>query len=103
MGVRGTDAAKEAADIVLADDNYSTITQGIFEGRKFFDNLSKCVKYYLSVKVALIVVFALPVLLNVPFRSRPSTSSHRPCSCSSRPNGPSTPVLPGTRATTCLT
>ncbi len=71
MGVRGTDAAKEAADIVLADDNYSTITQGIFEGRKFFDNLSKGVKYYLSVKVALIAVFALPVLLNVPFPFSP--------------------------------
>jgi len=71
MGVRGTDAAKEAADIVLADDNYSTITQGIFAGRKFFDNLSKGVKYYLSVKVALIAVFALPVLLDVPFPFSP--------------------------------
>jgi Ca2+-transporting ATPase len=71
MGVRGTDAAKEAADIVLADDNYSTITQGIFAGRKFFDNLSTGVKYYLSVKVALIAVFALPVLLDVPFPFSP--------------------------------
>ena len=71
MGVRGTDAAREAADIVLADDNYSTITQGIFAGRKFFDNLSKGVKYYLSVKVALIAVFALPVLLDVPFPFSP--------------------------------
>ena len=80
MGVRGTDAAKEAADIVLADDNYSTITQGIFAGRKFFDNLSKGVKYYLAVKVALIGVFLLPVLVNVPSRSRPSTSSCWSCS-----------------------
>jgi ATPase, P-type (transporting), HAD superfamily, subfamily IC len=71
MGVRGTDAAREAADIVLADDDYGTITQGIFAGRKFFDNLSKGVKYYLSVKVALIVVFLLPVLLDVPFPFSP--------------------------------
>ena len=71
MGVRGTDAAKEAADIVLADDNYSTITQGIFAGRKFFDNLSKGVKYYLSVKVALIGVFLLPVLVAAPFPFSP--------------------------------
>ncbi len=71
MGVRGTDAAKEAADIVLADDNYSTITQGIFDGRKFFDNLSKGVKYYLAVKVALIGVFLLPVLVDVPFPFSP--------------------------------
>jgi Ca2+-transporting ATPase len=71
MGVRGSDAAKEAADIVLADDNYSTITQGIFAGRKFFDNLSKGVKYYLAVKVALISVFLLPVLIAVPFPFSP--------------------------------
>ncbi|MGA9141640.1 MAG: cation-transporting P-type ATPase [Methanocella sp.] len=71
MGVKGTDAAKEAADIVLADDNYSTITQGIFAGRKFFDNLSKGVKYYLAVKVALIGVFLLPVLVNVSFPFSP--------------------------------
>lgn len=71
MGVRGTDAAKEAADIVIADDNYSTIIQGIFAGRRFFDNLSKGVKYYLSVKAALIGVFLVPVLLDVPFPFSP--------------------------------
>ncbi|OPY26833.1 MAG: Copper-exporting P-type ATPase B [Methanocella sp. PtaU1.Bin125] len=71
MGVKGTDAAKEAADIVLADDNYSTITHGIFAGRRFFDNLSKGVKYYLAVKLALIGVFLLPVLVDVPFPFSP--------------------------------
>ncbi len=81
MGVRGTDAAREAADIVLADDNYSTITQGIFAGRKFFDNLSKGVKYYLSVKVALIAVFAAAgAAQRAVSRSRPSTSSCWSCS-----------------------
>jgi Ca2+-transporting ATPase len=71
MGIKGTDAAKEAADIVLADDNYITLTSGIFEGRKFFDNLSKGVKYYLSVKIALIMIFFLPILLNIPFPFSP--------------------------------
>ncbi len=66
MGIRGTDAAKEAADIVLADDNYITIAHGIFEGRKFFDNLQKGIKYYLSVKVSLILIFLIPVLLYIP-------------------------------------
>lgn len=66
MGIRGTDVAKEAAEVVLADDNYITITRGIFEGRKFFDNLQKGIKYYLSVKVALILIFLLPILLGVP-------------------------------------
>ena len=71
MGIRGTDAAKEAADIVLADDNYVTIEGGIFEGRKFYDNLKKGVKYYLSVKTALILVFLLPIVLGTPFLLAP--------------------------------
>ncbi|XUX00647.1 MAG: cation-transporting P-type ATPase [Dehalogenimonas sp.] len=71
MGIRGTDAAKEAADAVLADDNYVTITTGIFEGRKFFDNLRKGFRYYLSAKTALVLVFLLPVLVNIPFPFAP--------------------------------
>lgn len=71
MGIRGTDAAKEAADIVLADDNFVTIGQGVFEGRKLFDNLSKGIKYYLSVKLALILVFLLPVIAGIPLPFSP--------------------------------
>ncbi len=69
MGIRGTDVAKDAASVVLADDNYVTIAQGIFEGRKFFDNLQKGIEYYLSVKVALVAIFLLPILLvtSLPF------------------------------------
>ena len=71
MGIRGTDAAKEAADIVIADDNFITIGKGIFEGRRIFDNLSKGVKYYLSVKVALIAVFAASLVAGIPFPFSP--------------------------------
>lgn len=71
MGLRGTDVAKEAAEVVLADDNYITITKGIFEGRKFFDNLKKGIKYYLAVKLALILLFLVPVLLNIPLPLTP--------------------------------
>lgn len=71
MGIRGTDVAKDAAEVVLADDNYITITQGIFEGRKFFDNLQKGIKYYLSVKVALILIFLIPVFLGIPMPLAP--------------------------------
>ena len=71
MGIKGTDAAKEAADVVLADDNFVTISGGIFEGRKFFDNLKKGVKYYLSCKTALILIFLLPAILNIPFPFAP--------------------------------
>lgn len=71
MGLRGTDVAREAAAVVLADDNYVTIAQGIFEGRKFFDNLQKGIKYYLTVKVALILIFLMPVLLGIPMPLAP--------------------------------
>ncbi len=71
MGIRGTDVAKEAAAAVLADDDYNTIAEGVWEGRTFFDNLRKGVKYYLSVKVALIAVFLLPVLVGLPLPFSP--------------------------------
>jgi Ca2+-transporting ATPase len=71
MGIRGTDVAKEAAEVVVADDNYITIAEGIFEGRKFFDNLQKGIKYYLSVKVALVLIFLIPVLLGTPMPFAP--------------------------------
>ncbi len=71
MGIRGTDVARDSAEVVLADDNYVTITRGIFEGRKFFDNLQKGITYYLSVKVALIMIFLLPVLIGIPMPFSP--------------------------------
>lgn len=71
MGIKGTDVAKEAAEVVLADDNYITITRGLFEGRKFFDNLKKGVKYYLSVKTALILIFLIPVIMGIPMPFAP--------------------------------
>ena len=71
MGVRGTDVAKEAASAVLADDNFNTIAMAIFEGRSFFDNLQKGMKYYLCIKLALILVFLIPVLLNYPLPFAP--------------------------------
>lgn len=71
MGIRGTDVAKEAAEVVLADDNYTTIAIGIFEGRKFFDNLQKGIKYYLSVKFALILIFLLPIIFKIPLPFSP--------------------------------
>jgi Ca2+-transporting ATPase len=71
MGIKGTDAAKEAADIVIADDNFITIGKGVFEGRRIFDNLSKGVRYYLSVKVALIAIFAASLVFRIPFPFSP--------------------------------
>jgi Ca2+-transporting ATPase len=66
MGLRGTDVAKEAADMVLTDDNFVTIGAAVREGRRIFDNLKKGVRYYLAVKVALVAIFLLPIILDVP-------------------------------------
>lgn len=69
MGGKGTDVAREAGDIVLADDNFATIVQAINEGRVLFANLKKGVRYYLTCKVALVSATLLTTLLgvSVPF------------------------------------
>ncbi|HWQ88631.1 MAG TPA: cation-transporting P-type ATPase [Desulfitobacteriaceae bacterium] len=71
MGISGTDVAKEAADMILTNDSFTSIIGAIKEGRKLFDNLSKCVKYYLACKVGLIITFVVPVLFNMPLPFSP--------------------------------
>jgi Ca2+-transporting ATPase len=71
MGQKGTDAAKEAADMILTDDNFVSIGSAVREGRKIFDNLKKGVRYYLSVKVALVLIFLFPILLGIPLPFAP--------------------------------
>jgi Ca2+-transporting ATPase len=71
MGTRSTDIAKESADMVLTDDNFTTIQTAVGEGRKMFDNLSKGVRYYLACKAALVASFLLPIALGVPLPFSP--------------------------------
>lgn len=71
MGIRGTDVAKEAADMILADDNFATIESAVKEGRKIFANLQKGVRYYLACKMALVTSFLLPTVLGVPLPFAP--------------------------------
>jgi Ca2+-transporting ATPase len=66
MGQTGTDVAREAAVMVLADDDFATIVHAVEEGRVSFENLRKGVRYYLACKAALISTVLLPVLLAVP-------------------------------------
>ena len=51
MGMRGTDVAKEASDMILEDDNFQTIAESVFEGRKMQYTLRKGIKYYIAVKL----------------------------------------------------
>ena len=60
MGTRGTDVAKEAAAMILTDDNFATIETAVSEGRRLYSNLRKGVRYYLACKVALVSIFLIP-------------------------------------------
>lgn len=66
MGVRGTDVAKGAADLVLLDDNFATIVAAISEGRRQFDNVRKFVRYLLSSNAGEVVAIMLSILMGGP-------------------------------------
>jgi Ca2+-transporting ATPase len=66
MGITGTDVAKEAADMVLTDDNYASIVAAIEEGRVIFANIRKFVYYLLSCNVGEILIVLLATVLGLP-------------------------------------
>ena len=68
MGMKGTEAAKEAADMVLADDNFATIASAVREGRAVYDNLKKFVLFMLPTNggEALVVIAAILFELALP-------------------------------------
>jgi len=68
MGIKGTEVAKEAGDIILLDDNFATIRNAIQEGRRIFDNIRKFVDYLLTCNVAEVVVVLLATIF-MPFVS----------------------------------
>ena len=71
MGEIGTDLAKETADLVLTDDNYAHILDGVAIGRKAIDNFRKGLAYYLSAKAVLLSIFIVPLALGIPFPLAP--------------------------------
>jgi P-type Ca2+ transporter type 2C len=66
MGARGTDLAREAADLVLVDDAYPTIVRAVEGGRGLASQLRRAVAFYLGAKIALVVVIAVPLVLGLP-------------------------------------
>lgn len=66
MGEKGTDVARESADIVLTDDNFSSIVSGIISGRTIFDNLKKAIFYVISVHIPIIGMSLFPVFMGLP-------------------------------------
>ncbi|MBI3771757.1 MAG: cation-transporting P-type ATPase [Gammaproteobacteria bacterium] len=66
MGVSGTDVAKEAADMILLDDNFASIVSAIEEGRAVFDNIRKFLTYILTSNVPEIIPYLAFVLFKIP-------------------------------------
>ena len=63
MGMVGTDVAKEAADVILTDDNFATVVSAVEEGRRIYDNILKAIQYLLSSNVGEILVLFVAILL----------------------------------------
>lgn len=66
MGGRGTDVARESSDLVLLDDDFSSIVQAVQMGRRTFDNIKKAIAYVFAIHVPIAGMSLIPVMLNWP-------------------------------------
>lgn len=70
MGIKGTDVAKDSADMILTDDNFATMSSAIKEGRRIFDNIKKSILYLLPISFSegLIVAYAILTRQEIPLQ-----------------------------------
>jgi P-type Ca2+ transporter type 2C len=66
MGVGGTDVAKNAADMILTDDNFATIVEAIKEGRGIYDNIKKSLHFLLSCNIGELITIFVAILFGLP-------------------------------------
>jgi sodium/potassium-transporting ATPase subunit alpha len=66
MGIAGSDVSKQAADMILLDDNFASIVTGVEEGRLIFDNLKKSIAYTLTSNIPEISPFLVFILADIP-------------------------------------
>jgi sodium/potassium-transporting ATPase subunit alpha len=66
MGIAGSDVSKQAADMILLDDNFASIVTGVEEGRLIFDNLKKSIAYTLTSNIPEITPFLMFIVANIP-------------------------------------
>lgn len=66
MGIMGSEVSKEAADMILLDDNFASIVSGVEEGRIIFDNLKKSIAYALAANIPELIPFLLNIILRIP-------------------------------------
>ncbi len=71
MGITGTEVSKDAASMILADDNFATIVKSVSNGRSIYNNIKSAIKFLLAGNAAAIIVVLVTTLLNLPLPFTP--------------------------------
>ncbi len=69
MGQRGTDVARDVSDMILVDDNFTSIVEGVKQGRKTYDNIKKFTKYFLAVNFSEIFLILFALIMGILYTS----------------------------------